>query len=153
MTTRGFLMWYVGAVIVVGGAGASAYQALLRLHAATPAAPVAVAQADVPPPTSAIPTLAPAPEPPQAASLPKLRPHLAATSKSLPLHRKRVAAGHAPVRRPNAIVSARREIPPDSPWAYPPPPPPGLGYYAYPARYPYPGYYPYYPRYGYYRTF
>jgi hypothetical protein len=145
MTTRRFLMLYLGAVVVVGATGASAYQALLRLHATTPATPAAsavVAQADTP---SAPAIATPASEPAQAASLPKLRPPLAAASKPLPPHRKRVVVAHAPAHRPS---------PPDSPWAYPPPPPPpGSGYYAYPARYPYPDYYPYYPRYGYYRSF
>jgi hypothetical protein len=151
-------MWYLGAVIVVGATGASAYQALLRLHAATSAtsaAPAAVAQADALPPAVEITT--PAPAPAQTASLPKLRPPLATASKALPVHRKRVVVAHTPPHRPTAVASAPREIPPDSPWAYPPPPPPppppGYGHYAYPARYPYPGYYPYYPRYGYYRSF
>lgn len=149
MTTRSFLMWYLSAVIVVGATGASAYQALLRLHAATPAA---VAQAQVPPPAPAI--APPAPVSAQAASLPKLRPPLATASNSLPPLRKRAVAAHAPRHRPTAVASAHREYPPASPWGYPPPPPPpGYGYYADPARYPYPGYYPYYPRYGYYRSF
>src|SRR5262245_55743610 len=103
MTIRGFLMWYLGAVTLVGATGASSWQALQRLHAAntpkpTPPAMVAEAPEPAPPPLAATtpPALRvdPAPVPAPAASLPKLRiPPLppALTAKATTPERKRTA--------------------------------------------------------------
>jgi len=150
MTARGFLMWYLGAVVFVGTAGAGTYQALQRLHA-KPDAPVPIAAAETPtePHAPAVAAATPA----ALTALPKLRPPLAAAMRPIPSDHKQALAAHTPSHRRTAVASAHRPPPAERTWAYPPPPPPGYGYYTYGARYPYPGYDPYYQRYGYYRSF
>jgi hypothetical protein len=146
MTTRGFLLCYTGAVILVAGVGASAYQALQHQRAMT-STPAAIAEAELPPAAETL-----APDTTQTAPAPKPRPHVVRTTKpNAPDHRRAMIA-HAPARRPATIASTHRLVPPGGPWPYAgPPPPPYPGFYAYPAQYP--DYYPYYPRYGYYRSF
>src|SRR5579871_2344716 len=96
MTLRGFLACYLGAVVIVGGVGASTYQGLQRRHAAMEAVatpkPVAVAEAtqDTTPVAVQAPAVVaapPAPTPvaaPTARPLPKLRPHVATTVAANP---------------------------------------------------------------------
>ena len=164
MTLRGFLACYLGAVVIVGGVGASAYQGLQRRHAAMEAAatpkPVAVAEATQD--TAPVPVQAPAavaappmPTPvapvaaPSARPLPKLRPHGTTTVAANPKPWPRVASAHTTVHQPPRVV--HNEAPVYQPQPYGPPP--EMQYYASPAYYPYGsyygyGYYP--PRYRYY---
>jgi len=171
MTLRGFLACYLGAVVVIGGVGASAYQGLRHRHAAPEAVatpkPIAVAEAtpEAPPPPTppvAAAVTPPAPvvaaAPPTARALPKLRPHVATAVASNPKSWPRVAATHAPAHQPPRTAHnevARNEPPIYQPQPYGPPP--EMQYYASPARYPYGGYYGGYgyypPRYGYYRSY
>ena len=61
MTMRGFLLCYLGTVMVVGAAGAGTYHTLVQRHAATEAAtaqPVAVAEA-APPDTPQVASVMP----------------------------------------------------------------------------------------------
>ena len=172
MTLRGFLACYLGAVVVVGGVGASAYQGLRQRHAAmdalTTPKPVTVAEATQDatptpaPPVATVPPLAPprvvAAAQPAARALPKLRPHVATAVPSNPKPWPRVAVTHAPPRQPPRTAHnevARNEAPNYQPPPYGPPP--EMQYYASPAHYPYGGYYGGYgyypPRYGYYRSY
>jgi hypothetical protein len=173
MTLRGFLACYLGAVVVAGGVGASAYQGLRHRHAAMEAQampkPVAVAEAipdATPPPappvaatqTPRVPAPVVAAVPPTARALPKLRPHAAAAVASNPKPWPRVAVTHAPAHQPPRTAHnevARNEPPMYQPQPYGPPP--EMQYYASPAHYPYGGYYGGYgyypPRYGYYRSY
>jgi hypothetical protein len=173
MTLRGFLACYLGAVVVVGGVGASAYQGLRNRHAALEAVatpkPVAVAEATpdatpppAPPHAAALTPPAHVPvvaaTPPAARALPKLRPHVATAVASNPKPWPRVTVTHAPARQPPRTVHnevARNEAPNYQPPPYGPPP--EMQYYASPAHYPYGGYYGGYgyypPRYGYYRSY
>jgi hypothetical protein len=175
MTLRGFLAYYLGAVTVVGGVGASAYQELHRRHAAMEAVatpkPVVVAEAThdatpppAPPVAAAVTPPAPAPvvaaAPPTARALPKLRPHVATAVASNPKPWPRVAVTHAPPRQPPRTAHneiARNEASVYQAQPYGPPPEMPYGYYASPAYYPYAGYYGGYgyypPRYGYYRSY
>jgi hypothetical protein len=149
MTARGFLLCYAGAVILVAGVGASAYQALQHQRVAASASPAPVAVAEAEPPSGGATS---SPETTQAPPATKPRPHVVKAAKpNVPDH-QRATIAHLPARRPATIASARRLVPPGGPWPYAaPPPPPYPGFYAYPAQYP--DYYPYYPRYGYYRSF
>ncbi len=113
MTLRSFLMWYIGAVVFVGAAGASGYQALMRLHAqsateTSAAAPstssMAMAEAQ-PQPQSATTTPIPAvASPPPAvpasagASPPRNRP---------PPLRQHVAAAAGPALRAGKGVAEK----------------------------------------------
>jgi hypothetical protein len=169
MRLRGFLACYLGAVVIIGGVGASAYQGLQHRHAAMEALakpkPVAVAEATTeatppPAPLAAAAVTPPAPvvaaAPPTARALPKLRPHVATAVASNPKPWPRVA--HGPARQPPRTAHnevARNEPPMYQPQPYSPPP--EIQYYASPAHYPYGGYYGGYgyypPRYGYYRSY
>ena len=173
MTLRGFLACYLGAVVVIGGVGASAYQELRHRHAALEAVatakPVALADATheaTPPPAppldATVTPRTPAPivaaAPPPARALPKLRPHVPTAVASNPKPWPRVAVTHAPVRQPPR--TAHTEVARNEASNYQPPPygpPPEMQYYASPAHYPYGGYYGGYgyypPRYGYYRSY
>jgi hypothetical protein len=169
MTLRGFVACYLGAVVVVGGVGASAYQGLRHRHAAmdalTTPKPVEVADAthDATPPPAAppvamLPPLAPArvvaAAPPAARALPKLRPHVATAVPSNPKPWPRVAVAHAPAHQPPRAT--HNDVARNEPPSYQPPPygpPPEMQYYASPAHYPYGGYGYYPPRYGYYRSY
>jgi hypothetical protein len=173
MTLRGFLACYLGAVAVIGGVGATAYQGLQHRHAAMEALatpkPVAVAEAThdatpppAPPAAAAVTPSAPAPgvvaAAPTARALPKLRPHVATAVASSPKPWPRVAVTHAPTHQPPRTTHnevARNEAPNYHPQPYGPPP--EMQYYASPAYYPYGGYYGGYgyypPRYGYYRSY
>jgi hypothetical protein len=173
MTLRGFLACYLGAVVVVGGVGASAYQGLRHRHAAmdalTTPKPVAVAEVThdaTPPPsapnaaaiTPARPAPAVASAPPAARAVPKLRPHVATAATANPKPWPRVAVAHTPAHQAPRTAHneiARNEAPNYQPQPYGPPP--EMQYYASPAHYPYGGYYGGYgyypPRYGYYRSY
>jgi hypothetical protein len=172
MTLRGFVACYLGAVVVVGGVGASAYQGLRHRHAAmdalTTPKPVEVADAThdatppPAPPVAVLPPLAPArvvaAAPPAARALPKLRPHVATAVPSNPKPWPRVAVAHAPAHQPPRAT--HNDVARNEPPSYQPPPygpPPEMQYYASPAHYPYGGYYGGYgyypPRYGYYRSY
>jgi hypothetical protein len=164
MTLRGFLACYLGAVVIVGGVGASAYQGLQRRHAAIEAVatpkPVAVAEATQDTTPAAVPapaTVATPPAPalvapataPGARPLPKLRPHVTTTVAANPKPWPRVASVHTTMHQPPRV--AHNEVPAYQPQPYGPPP--EMQYYASPAYYPYGGYYGYGyypPRYRYY---
>src|SRR5208282_3596885 len=98
MTVRGFLLWYLGAVTLVGVAGASGYQIIARQRAESTVrdAPAAAAPApmdtvaDAQPQAAApratpAPLPAPAPTSTRTAALPPLRPHVAAASPPGPV--------------------------------------------------------------------
>lgn len=129
MSVRGFLLWYLGAVLLVGSAGATGYQVLSRhraqlaaREAAEPSAiaspPEALAAAQPVAPSAVLPEASPSPATDEqsrtaaaeshrrtAASarfrLPALRPHLAASDHALRPDR-RVA------RRPTTLALATR---------------------------------------------
>jgi hypothetical protein len=167
MTMRGFLAWYLGAVMVVGAAGASTYHVLLQRHAAAEtAAAKPIAVADETPPEALPPIATPSgpgsaatkrwDEPSHVMREPRLRPHVAVATRPALRHPLRtVAAAHAAPHRPT-VVATRREVPIYRPAPYAPSAlrsPPAVGYYPYVAYDPYTGYYSYYPRTGYYRSF
>lgn len=157
MTPRSVLAWYLGTLLVLGGAGAGAYQELHRQHAAigstdTEAHQVMVAQAVPQMPqmkASEMPTgqaVAPA-EPlrrtPMAVALPKLRSHVAVVGKPKPpRHPHAVAAVHPQIHRPTRVAATcmRTEMP--APAATP-----RMYYtcYTYQWYSPYRSYYGYYP--------
>ena len=178
MTMRGFLLCYLGTVMVVGAAGAGTYHTLVQRHAATEAAtaqPVAVAEAAPPDtPQVAPPQVGGSPAPAAATTtspvershaaetthvrpVPKLRPHIMVAARPALRHPAHSAvADHLPAHRPAVVAMARPEVPVYRPAPYASPPrlsSPAVGYRVYPAYPPYAGYYPYYPRYGYYRSF
>ncbi len=152
MSVRGFLMWYIGAVVFVGTAGASGYQALMRLHAqnaaetraATPSeAPIAMAETP-PPPAASAPS--PAVEsPPPAASTPAeaspspnrpppLREHVAAATEPAlragkgAAEQPGVAQGRVHHRPAPATTMAQRQSPGYPPRWYVAPGRPGVWY-------------------------
>ncbi len=156
MSVRGFLAWYLTAVVLITGAGISAYRALLRLH-------VAASQTVVSGPTSTsmdalqVPPLSA--QTPRADSDPGVRRRAAATPRVSLQHRpKLMLARHTRLRHPLAVRSVHRDLSAyQPPGPYEPEPPPGYPplapRYADPAYYPYPNYYVSYPPYGYYRGF
>ena len=174
MTVRGFLLWYLGAVTLVGVAGASGYQIMARQRAesavrgdAAAAVPAPVATVAYAQPQAAAPRVPPAPvlalasTSTRTAALPPLRRHVAAVSPPGPLTRHplhRAIAMRHPVHRPVVAAVVWREAPRyrPGPYAVLYPPPPRVAYYRYPGYYVYQGgyaYFSYYPRYGYYPAF
>jgi hypothetical protein len=176
MTVRGFLTWYLGAVLFIGTAGAGGYRILehhraqLAAHQAAEAAATAMAtpntvQPEPPPPpasSDATSPTTPAAHQPAVASrpFPPLRPHLAA-SHHVPGpewragRRTRLAEAERPAHHPRTLAAATRTAAPyrtASRYVVVPLRPPGG--YATPPRpavtyYAYPGYPPYPPGYGY----
>jgi hypothetical protein len=167
MSVRGFLGWYLGVVLIVGVAGASAFQILARQHqvtaavetpvvaaAATPAAPEAAAQAvaPVPAPATAPPAarqVASLPPPLPPIGLPALRQRAPAgptVARRAAHHKETVVAATAPRRPPSYAPRQLVTVYPSQPYPYYP----YSGYYAYAPGY---AYYAGYPQYGYYRAF
>ena len=179
MTVRGFLMCYLGAVLLVGSAGAAGYHALERHHAqlaarataeppaaASPALALAQAQPDAPISGLSEPSPLPAgndqtetvPEQyhrvagPRALSVPPLRPHIATADHApRPEHRPIARAVAArPIHRPATLARVTQVVP----RRYVPPLRPAGGYAEPPppsvAYYAYPGYRAYQPGYAYY---
>ena len=122
MTVRGVLAWYLGSIIFVGGAGASAYHAFQRQHAAmqaTTAQPVLIAEATQPAAPLPVPTMPdiglPAETPPSAAGLPPETPTTAVIapqaqpSTAAAPQAPRVATG--PQAEPPAGAPAQTERP------------------------------------------
>lgn len=162
MTIRKVLMWHFVAIVTVGAAGASGYQAL-RQHRAQLAArhgqearQIATAPSKPRPNVEAQPsTTTPAPSM-QAATAPPLPP---LPLPPLPQAAARPSVGRVPaptvvvVRRPARATSARRHA---QYAAARVPPAPRVAYYAYPGYYAYASgyaYYGYYPSYQYYSAY
>jgi hypothetical protein len=168
MTLRGFLTWYLGAIVFVGTAGASGYQVLSRQQAeqaaakAPDAAAVPMAVAAAPPAETAPPAAAGGaapstpyniadatkpPQPPQSQA--EKAPAVHAPKWVKPVERRPMTAARRPVAPPPRVAVA---APAPSGWVYAQVPAPT--YYAYPGYPAYrPGYVYYYPRYQYYRAY
>ncbi|CAH2602276.1 conserved protein of unknown function [Rhodovastum atsumiense] len=147
MTVRGVLVWYLGGLMVVGGVGAGAYQALHRQPAVAPPTAIAASAVVAPhlPPTPAVA------EPPCQASAPvaavKPRPQGVKPGRTVaPQQSRAVAVAPRPRRSSPAAPVHQRPAPPAPAPAYD-------TYYVYSGYYPYRGYYVYYPGYISYRRF
>jgi hypothetical protein len=180
MTIRSVLMWYLGALVVIGGSGTAGYSALKQHRALLetqvaalptpqvteePPAPPPAAPAPVATAAAQAPAVAPTLHHPSPAPLALARAAVPPLSRPWPTLPKAVAADNGSRRHTPTLVVASSHRPsvhansshrPTLYAAAHGPTAPHVTYYAYPGYYPYQpnyAYYSYYARYPYYSAY